>query len=738
MGRVFLSYARDDLRRARKVAEALETAGHEVWWDSRLKGGSEYSHEIDEALKAADAVVVLWSKVSVHSEWVRDEAAVGKQSGRLVPATIDGTEPPLGFRQHHTINLSGRGQAGLGQLVDAVGGGTGSLVARKVPAKPRRLPKWWAAPAALLLLGAMVALLWVSGRLPLGQDTNAPVSLAVLPFTNASSAHDTGYFAEGVAEEIATQLAQQPQLRVAGRVSSLQLSRAGDPQETARKLGMHYLLEGTVRRAGEQVRIDVTLVKLSDGLRVWSQRFDGRLTDIFALQESVGRDVTSQLVSKFAASSGSVRRADPEAYALYLMARRLMREREQERVQTATELLQQALAIDPNYAPAWASLGTAQYFRADLPEVDVPAIRRQALASVDRALKLDPDLAQAHAAKGFILGFSTPEGARAIEHAAALNPNDAETQLWLGNVHGLRGDFQRQLSHYLKAIAVDPLWVRPLTAGPSLAFQLGDEAGAVRILRRFETGGDPATAYYLWGLLAQTKGDFSEAARRYRAALNKGAGPLREEVEQRLGAVLWDLGERDQARRINKLIDTNWSLLHGQLPAVAEVRERNRNYNLNLSDTYFVAVAVEAYLNAGRGAQLAEIYDSDGLAEQVEGALVLRQAGRGKDADFLLQQVESELANLDRDKIPHEYSIDEAAFWSVRGDQNRAFAALERAARGGWVRSPAYLPFGRAPSPDHCRAPAFAALRGKPRFERFCGLQRAHLDKERREYLAGR
>src|SRR5688572_27211228 len=117
MASVFLSYDHDDAAKARSIAIALEKAGHSVWWDRHIKGGSQFSMEIEQALNAAAVVVVLWSQQSVGSAWVRDEAAAGRDTGRLVPAMIDGTAPPLGFRQYQAIDLSrwkGRGKtAGL-------------------------------------------------------------------------------------------------------------------------------------------------------------------------------------------------------------------------------------------------------------------------------------------------------------------------------------------------------------------------------------------------------------------------------------------------------------------------------------------------------------------------------------------------------------------------------------------------------------------------------------------------
>jgi len=119
MATVFLSYDRDDADHAQQVAQALEQAGHSVWWDLHVRGGVQFSKAIEEALEAADAVVVLWSANSIESAWVRDEASVGRDTGRLVPVTIDRTQPPLGFRQFHTLDLSGRdGQ--LESLFDTV------------------------------------------------------------------------------------------------------------------------------------------------------------------------------------------------------------------------------------------------------------------------------------------------------------------------------------------------------------------------------------------------------------------------------------------------------------------------------------------------------------------------------------------------------------------------------------------------------------------------------------------
>lgn len=170
MAGVFLSYDREDSDRARQLAQALEKAGHEVFWDLHVRGGAQFSKVIEEALKAANAVVVLWSRQSIESAWVKDEAAVGRDTGRLVPVTIDGTEPPLGFRQFQTIDLSGskgRGRsAGMRMLLDDVAATAGPSTqdgrraAPATPAPTRRNLIWPVAAAAAVLAVLAAGLLW--------------------------------------------------------------------------------------------------------------------------------------------------------------------------------------------------------------------------------------------------------------------------------------------------------------------------------------------------------------------------------------------------------------------------------------------------------------------------------------------------------------------------------------------------------------------------------------------------
>ena len=163
MAIVFVSYDREDLSRARSVAQALEKVGHSVWWDRHIAGGAQYGTEIEEALKRADAVVVLWSTTAVHSAWVRDEAAAGRDAGKLVPVRLDAADPPMGFRQYQTIDLSrwkgGQRAGAFDQLNRAIHGlavspteGAAAINPVEPDKPPQRSRQYWLAGAATLVI----------------------------------------------------------------------------------------------------------------------------------------------------------------------------------------------------------------------------------------------------------------------------------------------------------------------------------------------------------------------------------------------------------------------------------------------------------------------------------------------------------------------------------------------------------------------------------------------------------
>src|SRR6476469_6332954 len=280
VARVFLSYARADVDCARKLASVVGRAGHDVWWDRELHGGSRFTMEIDKALREAEAVIVLWSDASLESAWVQDEAAEGRDSNRLVPALIDAVRPPLGFRQY--------------QAIVKMGGPAESKAApESSPAKEEAAPK----PA-----------------------------ICVLPFANMSGEPEQEYFSDGISEDIITDLSNVSALSVVARNTSFGFKgQSPDVKEVALKLGVSHVVEGSVRKAGNRVRITAQLIDGAKGDHVWAARFDRDLTDIFEIQDEISKAIVEALKVKLlpAEKKAIAHRgtSDVEAYNLYLMAR---------------------------------------------------------------------------------------------------------------------------------------------------------------------------------------------------------------------------------------------------------------------------------------------------------------------------------------------------------------------------------------------------------------------------------
>ena len=249
--RIFLSYTRQDRVRAEPIIKALETAGYRVWWDGLLDGGVAFSTTTEDELEGADAVVVLWSKTSVASHWVLDEATRGRERGKLVPVTLDGTFPPLGFRQYQLLDLSKwRGSpaaAEISNLLRAIGVVAGQADA---PARVLQPARQGLSRRAMFAAGGGIAVsatllgfgAWKFGLFGSHVDGN---SVAVIPFKNLSGSADQSYFSDGLSEEMRSALARISLLKVAAPTSSIKFrDHVEDAKTVARRLGVAFLLEG--------------------------------------------------------------------------------------------------------------------------------------------------------------------------------------------------------------------------------------------------------------------------------------------------------------------------------------------------------------------------------------------------------------------------------------------------------------------------------------------------------------
>ncbi len=289
-------------------------------------------------------------------------------------------------------------------------------------------------------------------------------SIAVLPFVNMSDDAGNEYFSDGISEELLNALARVPDLKVAGRTSSFAFKgRNQDLRQIGSALNVSHILEGSVRKAGNRVRITAQLIKVDDGYHVWSDTYDRELDDVFAIQDEISAAILQQLKAKLVgATTSNVARTDARTYDLYLLAGQRIYERNQASLQMASDLLQQAIAIDPDYAPAVAQLGIATYLLSEENYGNIAAAEagQMAKARFDRALQLDPDQAEAMAGLGlyyFNSQLDYDSGIAWLEKALAINPNLINASVWLSTALGERGELRKSLHILEAAFARDPL-----------------------------------------------------------------------------------------------------------------------------------------------------------------------------------------------------------------------------------------------------------------------------------------
>ena len=454
----FLSYSHADQDRVRVLANALEQAGISVWWDTLIEGGAVFAKSVEVALERCDAVIVAWSKVSVSSDWVLDEASQGRDLRKLVPVSLDGTMPPLGFRQYLAVDLLGwRGDASAAQIativrgVEAVAGRPtdaaahrGSLHAPGSP-PPARLTRrtMLLAAGGTALAGAVGIFAWRGGRLGSEPAASTSNKVAVLPFKNISGDTSQDYFSDGLSEELRSTLARNLKLQVMAQTSSAKFrDHTEDAVTIASRLGVGYLLDGTVRKSGEIARITADLIDGHTGFSRSSQSFDRSLHDIFAVQSEIARTVAGALAAEMIpdpkvpagsagalAAEGGTRSA--QAFDAYLRGRALYDlSADEASERAALAQFDAAIAADPDYAPAHAARARSltaianQYGKAG----QLQELYESAIESARRAIEIAPGLAEAYSTLGFTLfqGKLDARGAREpFERSRELGAGEA-------------------------------------------------------------------------------------------------------------------------------------------------------------------------------------------------------------------------------------------------------------------------------------------------------------------------
>jgi adenylate cyclase len=427
MAQVFVSYARADEAQAEKVEQALRSAGYEVWRDAELPAHRSYAEVIEERLKAADAVVVLWSGEAAKSQWVRAEADTARAAGTLVQVTTDGSLPPIPFNQIQCADLQGwngdERHQGWRKLHTSVAALAGQRAEQEEPAPQRR----------------------------------TRCSVCVLPFANMSGDPEQEYFSDGISEDITTDLSKVSALEVIARNTAFTFKgQSVDVAEIARKLRVSHVLEGSVRKAGNRVRITAQLIDGRTGGHIWADRYDRDLTDIFAIQDEISNAIVEALKVKLLPEEkeaiGDRCTCNADAYSLYLKARGIWvsgNHGDRRREQRVIELCERAVQIDPDYAFAWALLSIAQsnlHFGFGDPCDD-------GVAAAEKALSLDPARAEAFCAKSRV-AREAGHFDEALEHLQVglrLDPESFDLHKAAANLLQSRGRVAEALTHFEKA-----------------------------------------------------------------------------------------------------------------------------------------------------------------------------------------------------------------------------------------------------------------------------------------------
>ena len=431
---VFVSYARSSEGQANRVAEALRGVGYSVWRDDELPAHRSYAEVIEERLKSAKAVVVLWSAEAAKSQWVRAEADTARGTGTLVQASVDGTLPPIPFNQIQCADLKGwdgdtdsHGWQKLESSVAALVGGDDE----EAPSAP---------PAA--------------ARAPLVR-----ASICVLPFMNMSGEPEQEYFSDGISEDITTDLSKISALEVVARNTAFNFKGQNlDVKEVAEQLSVSHVLEGSVRKAGNRIRINAQLIDGSTGKHLWADRFDRDLTDIFEIQDEISKAIVDALkVKLLPAERKAIEKrgtSNVEAYNLYLMARQQWiggALGKSSREEAIVRLCKQATQLDPDYAQAWALMALAQLELRYSHGRDVDSV-----PAADRALEINPGLAEGHCVRArYLEEMGRAEDAeKQIRMAIKLDPDSWEVNREAARMSYRHGDIREAIPFFEKATSL--------------------------------------------------------------------------------------------------------------------------------------------------------------------------------------------------------------------------------------------------------------------------------------------
>ncbi len=459
---IFVSYARADRELVEPLVAALQREGWSVWWDPAIIPGDDFEDLIAQELDSAGAVIVVWSPNSVTSRWVKGEAREAADRGALAPVRFGDAKLPIDFRAIHTTDLDDwNADASSKAFQDLKTSLSAKLETHNAASADKK-------------------------------DERAKISIGVLPFANMSGDPEQEYFSDGVTEDIITDLSKIGALSVVSRNSAFSFKgKHVELTQVAKQLNVSHILEGSVRKSGNRVRITAQLIDAVADSHLWAERFDRKLDDIFALQDEISEAVVDALKltllpeEKKALEHRST--TNSEAYKLYLMARQFSVMGNERHQDVIVRICKHAVELDPQYALAWATMAITQW---DLHRRN--ASKDDGRHAAERAISIDPDLAEAHAALGATYQGrgDFADGLVACNKALTLDPQSYEGNRIAGLCAFGLAQYADAREYFESAAAVIPTEFYASSLAPQCYEALDDNAGAhaaaTRALERLE------------------------------------------------------------------------------------------------------------------------------------------------------------------------------------------------------------------------------------------------------------
>jgi TolB-like protein/Flp pilus assembly protein TadD/class 3 adenylate cyclase len=420
----------------------------------------------------------------------------------------------------------------------------------------RTRTRWAAIVTTLLLLSVIVAAFVIVSKKSARPTSAIPTkSIAVLPFENLSEDKSNAYFAEGVQDEILTRLAKVADLKVIARASTQKFKSAPENlPEIANQLGVANILEGSVQKANDQVRVNVQLISAMTEAHLWADTYDRKLTDIFAVESEIAKAVADALQAKLTGSEKSsiakVPTTNPEAYELYLKGRFFWNKRTGADLRKAIDYFNQAIAKDPNYALAYLGKADSYLLLPNYGNAPTQESITPARAALKKALELDDSSAEAHASTGLLelLELNLEAAILELERAVQLKPNYATAYHWLMYSHLTLGQFDPAFLEAKRALELDPLSliINADAAWTYFCARRFDDAER-QARKTLEMGPEFFRAHYYLGQVLQLKGRLGDAISEYQKAFDLNGDPYSLGL---LGQAYARNGQKDEAQKV--------------------------------------------------------------------------------------------------------------------------------------------------------------------------------------------